>query len=162
MYTAYNNLPDNSRVWIYQANREFSKREIDFVSEKATEFIGQWTRHGDNLKGSFTINYSQFLVIAVDEGFANVSGCSIDASVRFVQQIESQLNIDLMNKMNISFRDGEHINIVKLPEFKQYVNEGKISSKTIVFNNMVQTKKEIENNWEVPADQSWHKRFLKQ
>jgi hypothetical protein len=160
MFTEYKNLPSNSRVWIYQADRVFTEQEIAVISSKAIEFIEQWTRHGDNLKGSFTIKYKQFLVIAVDESFNDVSGCSIDASVRFVQQLESELKIDLMNKMNVSFKDGEHINIVKLADFQKFAKEEKITKKTIVFNNMVQTKAAIETEWEVPASQSWHNRFL--
>ena len=160
MFTEYKNLPNTSRVWIYQADRVFTAQEIAVISAKAVDFIDQWTRHGDNLKGSFTVKYNQFLVLAVDESFNNVSGCSIDASVRFVQQLESELKIDLMNKMNVSFKDGEHINIVKLADFQKFAKEEKITKKTIVFNNMVQTKAAIETEWEVPASQSWHNRFL--
>ena len=74
MFTEYKNLPNNSRVWIYQSEREFNQKEIEIISAKAEEFINSWTRHGDNLKGSFTIKYNQFLVLAVDESFNNVSG----------------------------------------------------------------------------------------
>lgn len=160
MFTAYKNLPNNSRVWVYQADREFTENEIAFIKDKATEFINNWTRHGDDLKGSFTIKYNQFLVLAVDESFNNVSGCSIDSSVRFIQQLENEFQIDLMNKMNVTFKDHENINLVKLLDFQRFAKEQKVTSETIVFNNMVQTKQELENNWEIPAKESWHKRFL--
>ena len=160
MFTAYKNLPNTSRVWIYQADRTFTEKEVEIISSKAVDFIDQWTRHGDNLKGSFTIKYNQFIVIAVDESFNDVSGCSIDASVRFVQEIENQFNVDLMNKMNVSFKDGENINIVRLPDFQQFVKAQKITHETIVFNNMLQTKGEFETKWEVPVSKSWHNRFL--
>ncbi|NCT08816.1 MAG: ABC transporter ATPase [Flavobacteriia bacterium] len=160
MFTEYNNLPNNSRVWIYQSNREFSDKEVDFITKNATEFINNWTRHGDDLKGSFTIKYNQFLVLAVDENFNNVSGCSIDASVRFVQQLEQALQLDLMDKMNITFKDGDNINLIKLSQFQEFVKSKKINEETIVFNNLIATKEDLENNWEVPAKQSWHKRFL--
>ncbi|APZ46591.1 ABC transporter ATPase [Polaribacter reichenbachii] len=160
MFTEYKNLPNNSRVWIYQSDREFTNKEVEFISTKTEEFINAWTRHGDDLKGSFTIKYNQFLVLAVDESFNNVSGCSIDSSVRFVQELEKELELDLMNKMNITFKDNEHINLVKLSDFQRFAAAKKITSETIVFNNMVDTKEDFENNWEVPAKQSWHKRFL--
>lgn len=160
MFTEYKNLPDTARVWIYQSNREFTENEISFINEKAREFINSWTRHGDDLKGSFTIKYNQFLVIGVDESFNNVSGCSIDASVHFIQELEKEFQLDLMDKMNISFKNGEHINLVKLPDFQKYVREKKITQETIVFNNMVNTKEDFEHKWEVPAKNSWHKRFL--
>jgi hypothetical protein len=160
MFTQYKNLPNNSRVWIYQSDREFTHKEIEFISVKAEEFINQWTRHGDDLKGSFTIKYNQFLVLAVDESFNNVSGCSIDSSVRFVQELENELQLDLMNKMNITFKDNEAVNLVTLSDFQRFAKEKKITSETIVFNNMVTTKEDFEANWEIPAKQSWHKRFL--
>lgn len=160
MFTEYNNLPNNSRVWVYQSNREFTEKEIAFISDRAISFINTWTRHGDNLKGSFTIKYNQFLVLAVDESFNNVSGCSIDSSVRFVQEIQKELQLDLMDKMNVTFKDGDTINLVKLPDFQKFAATQKITQETIVFNNMVNTKEDFENNWEVPAKQSWHKRFL--
>ncbi len=160
MYTTYKNLPNHSRVWVYQANRAFTENEIAIITKKSTEFVNTWTRHGDDLKGSFTIKYNQFLVLAVDEGFNNVSGCSIDSSVRFIRELEADFNIDLLDKMNVSFKDGEHINLVKLPQFQQFVKEGKITEDTVVFNNMVATKEDLEKNWEVPAHKSWHKRFF--
>ena len=160
MFTAYKNLPNNSRIWIYQSDREFTTKEVQFITEKTTKFINQWTRHGEDLKGSFTIKYNQFLVLAVDENFNNVSGCSIDASVHFIQQLEKEFHVDLMDKMNITFKDNESINLVKLSEFQKFAKENKITQETIVFNNMVHTKQDFETNWEVPADKSWHKRFL--
>ena len=160
MFVDYENLPKNSRVWIYQSNREFTQDEINYISNKAKDFIEQWTKHGSDLQGSFTIKYNQFLVLAVDENFNGVSGCSIDASVRFVQEFEKVLNLDMMDKMNISFKVGDHINVVKMNAFKQFAKENKITSETVVFNNMVSTKEELEVSWEVPAEQSWHKRFL--
>ncbi|MFC4269821.1 ABC transporter ATPase [Polaribacter marinivivus] len=160
MYTPYKNLPNNSRVWIYQSNREFTEKEIAFISTKAEEFINSWTRHGDDLKGSFTIKYNQFLVLAVDESFNNVSGCSIDASVHFIQALEKELQLNLMDKLNVTFKNGNHINLVRLSDFQKFAKEHKITQETIVFNNMVATKEDFENSWEVPAKDSWHKRFL--
>lgn len=160
MFIPFKQLPNNSRIWIYQSDKEFAKEQINFISEKAKDFIEQWTRHGKDLKGSFTIKYDQFLVLAVDENFNNVSGCSIDASVHFVKELERELEVDLLNKMNISFRDGNHINISPMSSFKEYVKDGKITSETIVFNNMITTKEEFETQWEVPVKQSWHQKFL--
>lgn len=160
MFTAYKNIPDDARVWIYQSDRAFTNQEVALISDKAIAFINSWTRHGDNLKGSFTIKYNQFLVLTVDESFNTVSGCSIDSSVRFVKELEQEFQIDLMNKMNVSFKDGDTINLLKLPDFQRFVASKKITENTVVFNNMVATKKDFEHYWEVPAKQSWHKRFL--
>jgi hypothetical protein len=77
-----------------------------------------------------------------------------------VQELEKELKVDVMNKLNVSFQDGENINLVTLSDFQQFAKDKKITSETIVFNNMIDTKEDFETNWEVTADKSWHKRFL--
>tara|TARA_B100000809_G_scaffold200250_1_gene200479 strand:- start:5154 stop:5639 length:486 start_codon:yes stop_codon:yes gene_type:complete len=160
MLVDYNSLPNTARVWVYQSDRKFEKDDLAVIKEEATEFINSWTRHGDDLKGGYTVLHNQFLILALDESFANASGCSIDSSVRFIKKIESQLSVDLMNKLNVSFKDGENINIVPLADFQKYAKTDKICSETIVFNNMVQTKGEMATKWQVAAKNSWHQRFL--
>ena len=160
MFVKFENLPSHSIVWIYQSNRKFTTQEVEFITEKAILFTNQWTKHGSDLQGSFVIKYNQFLILAVDEGFNNVSGCSIDSSVRFVKELEKFMGVDMMNKMNISFKDDDHINIVTISDFKEFIKSNKITSETIVFNNMISTKEELETQWEVSVNNSWHKRFL--
>ncbi len=160
MLVPFNILPDNARVWIYQANRELTEKEMQEISKKAEEFIETWTRHGENLKASYEIKYQQFLVLAVDESFNDVSGCSIDSSVRFIKAIEQGFGIDLMNKLNVAFKIGENINTVSLAVFQQFVKEEKIDGDTIVFNNMIQKKADYDTKWEVSASQSWHQQFI--
>ncbi len=160
MFVEYNTLPNSARVWVYQSNRKFNAEQEHIIEKEAAEFIESWTRHGDHLKGSFTLKHNQFLALAVDESFANASGCSIDASVRFVKKLEDLFGVDLMNKLNISYKNEESIHIVSLSEFQNLAKQGAITGTTTVFNNMVQTKEELETKWEVPAKDSWHARFV--
>jgi hypothetical protein len=160
MFVNYDLMPNDSRVWIYQSNREFNSDELVILRTKIQDFIAVWKRHGADLKASFVIKYNQFIVLLVDEKYNDVSGCSIDASVNLIKQLENHFEIDLTNKLNISFKDNVNVNIVSLSDFQNYVKQEKITSNTVVFNNMVTTKEEFENNWEVTAAKSWHKRFL--
>ncbi|MGC6284067.1 MAG: ABC transporter ATPase [Polaribacter sp.] len=153
-------MPGSSRIWIYQSNREFSGEEVNVITLNTKNFIDNWTRHGDDLKGAFTIVYNRFVVIAVDENFANVSGCSIDASVRFIKQLQSELNVDLLNKLNIAFKTNDDVNSVSLYDFRSFIANDKITQDTIVFNNLVDTKADFESKWEVPAKESWHQRLF--
>ena len=41
MFTEYKNLPNNSRVWVYQADRVFTVQEVAIISAKAVDFIEQ-------------------------------------------------------------------------------------------------------------------------
>ena len=156
MFVEFQDLSAQSRIWIYQSNRIFTNQELEVLCEKTTQFVEQWTSHGSNLKGSFAVKYQQFLVLGVGEESDKVSGCSIDSSVRFVQGLEKLFNIELMDKMNISFKDKNHIHILKMNVFKQHVYDHKITSETIVFNNLVSTKQGFETEWEIPLKKSWH------
>ena len=160
MLVEFNTLPDSSRVWVYQADREFSSKEVDQITEQLKMFASNWKRHGDDLKASFQIKYNQFIVLAVDEAYNDVSGCSIDASVHIIKKLQEQFQLDLLNKMNVTFKDGDNINIISLKEFKEYAKQDKISANTVVFNNMIASKADLENAWEVEANKSWHAKFL--
>ena len=80
MYVDFDTLKDNSRIWVYQSSREFNGDEVKAIEAKLKDFVNEWTRHGDDLKASFEIKYNHFIILAVDESFNQVSGCSIDAS----------------------------------------------------------------------------------
>ena len=160
MFVEFNDLPGNARIWIYQSNRELTEIEIDKIEKRLEGFVGSWLRHGEKLKGSFKILYNQFIVLGVDENFNNVSGCSIDSSVRAIKALEEEFNLYLMNKLNITFKVGENMNTVSLAEFQNYLKLEKVDQDTIVFNNMIQSKSELENSWEVPVKNSWHKQLL--
>jgi len=160
MLVDFDSLKNSSRVWVYQANREFSDNEEEEIISKIKSFIATWKVHGKDLKASYQIKYHQFIVIAVDEDFNEVSGCSIDASVNLILKLEQSLKLDLTNKLNVSFKDNNNINVVSLLDFKNFVKQQKITENTVVFNNMVATKGDFESQWEVPAISSWHKRFF--
>lgn len=161
MLIPFNELPDTSRVWIYQANRSFTDTELQEISNKLAEFITSWVAHGANLNASFEIRYKRFIIIGLDQAFNAATGCSIDASVNFIQQLEKDYNVDLLDKMNVSYKQGEHVAYKNLVDFRKMAKEKAVSPNTIVFNNLVNTKAEYMNEWEVPASESWHNRFLK-
>ena len=160
MYVEFHDLPDSSRIWVYQSDRELSPAQIEDMKGVLKDFVEEWTRHGDDLKGSFAILHNHFIVIGVDESFNQVSGCSIDASTHVFKRFEQEFGIDLFNKLNTAFRSGEHINIVSMSDFQRFVREERITENTTVFNNMVQTKGQLVNSWEVPAAESWHSRYF--
>lgn len=161
MLVDFNTLPEESRVWIYQANRSFTDAELSEIEFKLNTFIGNWTAHGSDLQSGYTIVYKRFIVIGLNQNLNRASGCSIDASVHFIQQLEKDYNVDLMDKMNVSYKQGEFIAYKPLTDFKKMAKEKAVSKNTIVFNNLVTNIAEFNENWEVPASDSWHSRFLK-
>lgn len=160
MLIDFESLPDNSRIWIYQCNRSFSPEELAEITAGLNTFLTQWTAHGSDLKAGFEIKYKRFIIIGLDQAEASASGCSIDASVHYIQNLEQQFKIDLLDKMNVSYKQGEFIAYKTLKDFKKMAKQRAISKNTVVFNNLVATKQEYLENWEVPASESWHARFL--
>ena len=161
MLVDFNTLPEESRVWIYQANRSFTDEEIVELKSKLDIFIENWTAHGSDLQSGYDIKYKRFIVIALNQNLNKATGCSIDASVNFIQQLEKDYTVDLMDKMNVSYKQGDFIAYKTLLDFKKMAKEKAISKNTIVFNNLVTNIAEYKENWEVPAIESWHSRFVK-
>ena len=160
MLVDFNTLPEESRVWIYQANRSFTDEEITEIESKLNVFIENWTAHGSDLQSGYLIKYKRFIIISLNQNLNKATGCSIDASVHFIQQLEKDYNVDLMDKMNVSYKQGDFIAYKTLLDFKKMAKDKAVSKNTIVFNNLVTNIAELNENWEVPASESWHSRFL--
>lgn len=160
MLVDFKTLPDTSRVWIYQSNRSFTDTELQEISSELDEFLSQWTAHGAGLKAGYEIRYKRFLIIALDQSSQPATGCSIDSSVHFIQNLEKKYGVELLDKMNVSYKQGEYVAYKTLLEFKTMAKQRAISKNTIVFNNLVATKGEYMEHWEVPASESWHARFV--
>lgn len=160
MLTEFKNLPDDSRVWVYQANRKMSDEEVAAITEECKDFLAKWTAHGAALEAAVEIKYNRFIIFGLNQANASASGCSIDASVHFIQSLEEKYNLDLLDKMNVTFYSGQYIAYKPLSDFKKMIKDRSVSKNTVVFNNLVNTKAELMENWEVPASESWHSRFL--
>ncbi len=160
MYVPFENLPDESRIWIYQSNRKLTDDEVIAIESETKNFVENWAAHGTGLQASFLVKYNRFIILAVDTNVQTATGCSIDSSVAFIQQLEQKYGIDLLDKMNVTFRLGEHIAHKPLIDFKKMAKEKAVSGNTIVFNNLVNTVGEWHEYWEVPANESWHSRFF--
>ena len=149
-------ISENSRVWIYQSDRILSPEEVKQIQEKLDGFTSQWLAHGHELLALAEIRYNQFIIISVDEQQVGATGCSIDKSVNLMKQIEQELNINLFNRFALAYRDRKGIQTVNRNDFEKLIETRIITPETIVFNNLVTTRKELATNWEVAFRNSWH------
>jgi len=146
----------HSRVWIYQSDRKLTADEVVQIQMNLDNFTRSWTAHNNQLKAKAEIRYNRFLVLIVDESQAGASGCSIDKSVNFMKQLEQQFGINLFDRFNLAYRDGEEVLSVPRHQFEELLKAGTIHTETIVYNNLVQNVTELQNKWEVPFKDSWH------
>lgn len=156
-------MPATARVWVYQTNRELSNADRKGIQEKGEQFISGWTAHGAGLKASFDIFYNRFIVIAVDEQQALASGCSIDKSVHFIQQIEQEYALNLFDRLQVAYRSGEEIKTCTINNLREQLLTDENTTaieQVIVFNNMVASKAEFDTQWQLPVKASWHNRYI--
>lgn len=159
MYLPFESMPGHSRVWIYQANRALTAIEKDFLVKGLTNLCDQWSAHGNPLRTSFTFQFDRFVILAVDE---EASGCSIDASIHHLQSLQEKLGIDLFDRTQVAFKQGENIILHPLKDLKNLFQNQTLTGDTIAFNNLVSTKAEWENQWQVQVRNSWLSRHLPQ
>jgi hypothetical protein len=159
MFVPFDTLENTARVWIYQSSRKFTETEKHTISESLLAFTDSWAAHGNPLKTSFSIFYDQFIVLAADESFNEASGCSIDGSVRVMKQIDNEHQLHLFDRTNVAFKK-DLIEVINLSNLSKALGEGAWQSDTLVFNNTLTTKGELEKAWILPANQTWLKRYL--
>lgn len=154
-------MSNESRVWVYQMDRAIGDEEALEIASQSEKFCEQWVAHNQPLKASFKLFYNHFLVIAVDESFNQASGCSIDASVHLVKQLEQNFNLNFFDRTQVAFLDKGNVFLESISNLKTGIVEGKIDEQTLTFNNLVKNKEELENRWIVSALESWIKRYFK-
>ena len=160
MTVSFENLPPESRVWIDPSNRPFGADEREKLKASIENFLDQWTVHNQSLEAAYELPYNRFIVIGINQEQVKASGCSIDASVRFIQALEKEFDLVLLDKMNVTFKQGEYLTHKSLTDFKALVKNKSVTANTLVFNNLVDTVAAYRNFWEVPAAESWHNRFF--
>jgi hypothetical protein len=160
MFISFNEIQPSSRIWVYQSNRKFTEQEKAIISGHLQLFTDSWAAHGHPIRSSFEIRYDQFIILAADESYHNPSGCSIDDSVRTMQQLGQKLGVDLFNRSLVAFKKEDSITLIPLGELKQKYHEGFWSESTLMFNNLIQTKGSLENDWTVPSLNTWLKRYV--
>ena len=144
-----------SRVWIYQSNRLFSIGESLEIEELLNDFTSGWMSHGIPVKGYGSLFFGQFIILMADEEATGVSGCSTDTSVRLMKEIENRYSVNLFERTTLAFVMKDKVQLLPLSQFSYALQNRLIHTSTFYFNNIVQTKKEMEDHWIIPAKESW-------
>lgn len=155
-------LPDEARVWIFGTDRPLDDREAALVADRMRRFLAEWTAHSRDLAAGFALRHGRFLVVAVDEGRAAASGCSIDALTRHIRELEAALDVRLLDGGRIWYRErGGDIRSVDRAGFRQAARRGEVAGDTVVFDLTVGRLGNVrEGRWELPVSRSWHGRLL--
>ena len=156
---AFDELPADARVWIFSAARRLAEPERTRLLAEGDAFIDQWGAHATPLTAGRRLAYDQFLFVAVDQRAAGPSGCSIDALVRQMKALQTELGVELVNHAPVLFRRGDAVERVSREAFAAMAAAGAVGPGTTVFNNTLTSLGDVRaGRWEVPAADSWHGR----
>jgi len=155
MIVDYKKLPETSKIYIYPASRKLYPKEVPIVIEKVNSFLESILVN----ELFFEMKYDRFLIFFVSD-HTPLSTEQHEDLVSLILSIERELDIGLMDKVNVCFKQGEFVQLKEIPDFKKLIKNKGVSKKTIVFDNLINTKSEYDCCWEGPANTSWISHFF--
>jgi len=156
-------LPDHSRIWVFGAAAPLTAAQRETLDADLAGFVRGWAAHGSALVAGHEIVEDAFVIVAVDETAQGASGCSIDAMVRHLGELEGRLGIELLDGSRIWYRTGGGgIVSCDRAEFGSLSEQGDIDAATPVFDPTIETLGELRaGRLERSAGRSWHARLLR-
>lgn len=160
MFKDFTSLSEQAKVWIYPSSRKFYPQEVEEIEAKIKSFVTNWYPKDESFLCSYLFLYNRFIIISVEEMDSSITNQDMDLLVCFMMDLQNTYEVQLLDRMNVCFKQGEYIQYKDLKEFKKLVKNKAVSKKTILFDNLITTKFDLENYWEIPIEDSWYKRFL--
>ena len=149
-----------SPIWIYQADRKLSWEEQVTINQELEAFLPSWKSHNLPLNAIGKVLYNHFIVLMTDEAAEKPGGCSLDESIQFIKNLGQKTEIDFFNRWRFAFWKDDQVVLADKEEFSEMVRSGEITSDSLVFDNLVNTKENFEMAWKKPLKDSWHIRFV--
>jgi hypothetical protein len=134
------------------------------LRDRLDRFFSRWQAHGESVAGRWRVLEDRFLVVQRDPEGAEVSGCSIDAMVGEVKELERELGAKLLDSSRIFFRAGDgSVRSAARAEFKSLAADGEIGPDTEVFDTTLTRLSDlVPGIFSKPLRDSWHARLYEQ
>ena len=161
MFVDFEEIPEDAKVWVYPSSRKFYPNEIEALEEKVKTFVENWKADDLTFKASYKILYNRFIVFTADDIATELSNADMDAAVSLILNLQETYEVALLDRMNVCFKQGEHVQYKDLKDFKKLLKNKALTGKSIIFDNLVNTKQDFDNYWEITIEESWYNRFLK-
>jgi hypothetical protein len=147
-------LPDDARVWVFGASHPISADGETDLLNSVDAWLDQWAAHGAPLTCARDWRDGRFLVVGVDQRSAGVSGCSIDALFRVLQQVQGTLGTSFLGGSRVFFRNGE--DQLACAERAEFAAAPGLTTQSIVYDTAVTTADAYRTRFELPLGESWH------
>ena len=149
MLVDFNTTADNSRIWIYAAEQKLTDKQEAYILKSISDHLQNWEAHKVPLAAGVTILENHFIIIALEETKNGASGCSIDTLQNKIQEIEKELSVSLMNRLNIFCRIDDEIECIPTIKLAEYANK-----ETLFYDLTIQKKSEL-SSWLKPIEEGW-------
>jgi hypothetical protein len=161
MFVDFEEIPEDAKVWVYPSSRKFYPNEVEAIEEKIKTFVESWKSNDASFKASYKFLYNRFVILTADDISTSLDNTDIDASVAFILSLQETYEVALLDRMNVCFKQGEHVQYKDLKDFKKLLKNKALTGKSIIFDNLINTKQDFDNFWEIPVEESWYNRFLR-
>ncbi|MBT3417388.1 MAG: ABC transporter ATPase [Flavobacteriales bacterium] len=149
MLVDFNTTDDQSRIWIYAADQKLTNEQENYILKSISDHLQNWESHKVPLTAGVTILEHHFIIIALDETKNGASGCSIDTLQNKIQNLEKELSISLLNRLNIFCRINDTIKCIPTTKLADNANK-----ETLFYDLTIQKKNEL-SNWLKPIEEGW-------
>ena len=161
MIIPFDEITEDSKLWIFPSSRKFYPQELNDLNKKLVAFLENWNNKNTPLTCAYRLIYDRFIVIAVDTTSLILTIETHNNLTDFIQKLEQEYSILLMDKINVCYKQGDFVQYKDIKDFKQMIKNKGVSPKTTVFNNMITTKEELSDFWEINIMDSWLSYLMK-
>lgn len=148
-------LSRESKLWLYQTDRNLSEEEINTIQKDLEVFCTEWTAHNKQLKAGYEIIDRRIIALAVDESMNDASGCSIDKSVNRLKELGTALNIDFFGRMQMLFKTENQIKSIDFNEVAEKYENQTVSDETLIYNMNISKLGELKTEFLIPLKSHW-------
>ena len=154
---AITDLSAHSRIWIFQSNTPFSPKQEAYLTTSLKQFLADWNTHGSAMHTDFEITLNQVVVVAADEDKMAASGCSIDKLTREIQRVGAELQLNLLDRQTIFYKENGEIKTAPIATFWALRKANRINDETPVLDTTINNLTEWQTSGWKKFGLSWHK-----
>lgn len=154
-------MDPRSRIWIYTLDRSCTADEKIRLEKELASFMTSWTSHNRQLIGYGGLIADRIIILAVDESKTNASGCSIDKSVHFLNDLGLKFGFDPFNRWIFGVLNEQgQITFYSRDSLKKAFEAGQVNEQTWCLDNLVDHQDQLVRQWVKPFGQSWLKQVI--
>ena len=131
----FQNLHPQSRIWLYISKEKINDITKNNISSLFKGFHKDWKSHGQPVNGQLKFIKENLLVVGADYFPNGMCGRAVDAKVRFINKVNEEFNLDLLNRTNIAFVKENSIVVHNYNNLDAVIKKGLVNKSTVYCNN---------------------------